>query len=411
VLDLLQATLRSLRAHALRFTLTSLGIVWGAFLLTFLTAMMEGVDDHFTRELEEAGPKIVLIFPGAIIENRVGERGARPVQLEADDVARIRAYAAVEEAEPDLRMWSQIVRANGRTKLFNVNGVGAGSGAIRNLSPREGRFVSPLDVARAERVAYLGAVAAERLFGATPAVGQHLQIESLTFRVIGVNESKGDQMIGINGWDDWMVFVPYTTAQRWLLRTEVLEQVAFAPATREGSWDAIARVREVAGLHHDFPPDLDTALGFFNVHDVLQIIHVLFLGFRIFLVSAGLVTLVVGGVGVMNIMLVVVGERRSEIGLRKAVGASGRAIFLQFLAEAGAVCGLSGLAGAALGVGASQLMAEFSPPEGPFATVPVLAPFTVAVIVLSLVGVGVVAGVVPAVRAARVAPAEALRAS
>ena len=216
--DLFFSTLQSLRAHALRFSLTSLGIVWGAFLLTYLTASMEGVSGHFTRELEEAGPKFVLLWPGAVLKNRVGERGARDVELKTEDVARIESLNSVEGVAPDISMWSQIVRANGRTKLFTVNGVSDRSQVIRNLRPAQGRFITALDVERGARVAYLGAVAAERLFGHATPIGGTVQIESIAFRVIGVNEAKGHQMIGINGWDDWVVFVPYTTVQRWLAR-------------------------------------------------------------------------------------------------------------------------------------------------------------------------------------------------
>lgn len=407
--DLFFSTLQSLRAHALRFSLTSLGIVWGAFLLTYLTASMEGVSGHFTRELEEAGPKFVLLWPGAVLKNRVGERGARAVELETEDVARIESLHSVEGAAPDISMRSQIVRANGRTKLFTVNGVSDRSQVIRNLQPAQGRFITALDVERGARVAYLGAVAAERLFGHAPPIGGTVQIESIAFRVIGVNEAKGHQMIGINGWDDWVVFVPYTTVQRWLAQSDAVTEMVFAPMTREMSWDAIRNVREVIGLHHDFAPDLDTALNFFNVHDILQMVHTIFLGFRIFLVAAGGITLLVGAIGVMNIMLVVVGERTNEIGLRKAVGASSRSIFLQFVAEAGAVCGLSGLLGALLGIGFTHLIASLAPPDGPFGSPPILDPFVIAVIVSALVGVGIVAGVMPAARAARIPPAEALR--
>jgi putative ABC transport system permease protein len=410
-MDLLLATLRSLRAHALRFALTSLGITWGAFVLTYLTASMQGFDAHFTRELEEAGPKVVLVWPGAVLKNRVGERGARTVELEDEDVEGLAGLDSIEHAAPDITMWSQIVRADGRTKLFKVDGVSSASAAIRNLVPRDGRFLSRADVESSARVAYLGAVAAERLFGGAPAVGRTLQIESISFRVIGVNQTKGDQMVGVNGWDDWAVFVPYTTAQRWLVRSDTLEQIAFAPTTREGSWEAVRNTRELLGLRHDFPPDLDTALSFFNVHEILQIVHQLFLGTRIFLVAAGGVTLLVGAVGVMNVMLVVVGERTNEIGLRKAVGATDRAIFAQFLAEAAAVCGASGLVGTLLGVGFTRLVTALVPPGGPLSNVTVLDPFTISVMVVSLIAVGIVAGVVPALRAARIPPAEALRAS
>jgi putative ABC transport system permease protein len=409
--ELLLSTWQSLRAHAVRFALTSLGITWGAFVLTYLTATMQGFDAHFTHELEEAGPKVVLVWPGAVLKNRVGERGARRVELENEDIAGLAALASVENAAPDFSLWSQIVRAGGRTKLFKVDGISHVSASIRNLVPREGRFFTKTDVESDARVAYLGAVAAERLFGGAPAVGRTLQIESNTFRVIGVNQAKGDQMVGMNGWDDWAVFIPYTTAQRWLLRSDDLEQVAFEPTTREGSWEAVRNTRELLGLRHDFPPDLDTALSFFNVQEVLQIVQKLFLGFRIFLVTAGGVTLLVGAVGVMNVMLVVVGERTNEIGLRKAVGATDRAIFTQFLAEATAVCGVSGVAGTLLGVGLAKLTAALAPKDGPLTKVIVLDPFIITVMVVALVAVGVVAGVIPAMRAARIPPAEALRAS
>jgi putative ABC transport system permease protein len=407
--DLILSTLQSLRAHALRFALTSLGIVWGAFLLTFLTASMRGTEEHFTRELEEVGPKVVVLWPGSVLENRVGQRGARPVVLEDDDVERLRALRSIENASPDLKLWSQIVRAKGRTKLFDVNAVGSEAGEIRNLRPAQGRFLTELDVGRRARVAYLGAVAAERLFGAGPALGRRIQIEGVSFEVIGVGQAKGDQMIGVNGWDDWIVFVPWTTAQRWLLHTDEIMQISFAPLDRDASGETIRETRETLSLHHAFAPDLDTALSYFDVRSILSIVFTLFSAFRVFLLSAGLVTLLVGAVGVMNIMLVVVGERSAEIGLRKAVGATHRAIFAQFLAEATAVCAASGVAGALLGIGFTKLIAAISPPESPLASPPLLDPFAVAVVVGSLVGVGIVAGVLPALRAARIPPAEALR--
>ena len=409
-MDLLRLTLASLRAHALRFALTSLGIVWGSFLLTYLTASMRGTEAHFTRELEEVGPKIVILWPGTVIEDRVGDRSARRVRLDPDDVARLRELSSIEAASADLKLPSQVVRAGGRTKLLGVNGVAPEAASIRSLEPAVGRFLSPLDVERGARVAYLGAVAAERLFGGAEAVGRRIQVESISFEVIGVGRAKHDQMIGVNGWDDWIVFVPWTAAQRWLTHSDEVTQIAFAPAKREASGEAIRDSRELLALHHEFAPGADTALSFFDVREILEVVFTLFTAFRVFLLSAGLVTLLVGAVGVMNIMLVVVGERTAEIGLRKAVGASDRAIFAQFLAEAAAVCGASGVVGALLGIGLTRLIAAISPPGGPLASPPLLDPFAVAVVVGSLVAVGVVAGVLPALRAARIPPAEALRA-
>ena len=193
-------------------------------------------------------------------------------------------------------------------------------------------------------------------------------------------------------------------------RGDVVDSVVFAPLHRRQGDHAITRIRELVGLHHGFDPSLDTALSFVNIHEVLQIIDALFFGMSLFMLAAGLVTLAVGAVGVMNIMLVVVGERTREIGLRKAVGAPSRAIFLAFLSEATAVCVISGGMGTAMGCAASWYVAAYPPPGRDYGSPPVVDPTIVAALVVTLVVVGIVAGALPAWRASRIAPAEALRA-
>ena len=410
-MDLLLATWTSLRAHALRFFLTSLGIVWGSFMLTYLSATTEGTDRHFTRVMEKAGPKIVYMGGGAILKQRVGERGARLVQLDEDDAVRIGEIGIVEDASPNIQLWSEIVRTGRRTKLLHVQGVSARAEVMRNYQPAEGRFFSPLDVERGARVAFLGSDAALRLFGRAPAVSRRVQIGGTTFRVIGVAQEKGAQLINTLDPDDLKVLVPYTAAQRWLTRDEHVGELIFTPLTRESSFDAVRRVRETLGRHHDFHPDQETALWFFNIQEALQIVKGMLIALRLFMLVAGITTLLVGAVGVMNIMLVVVGERTHEIGLRKAVGATRRAIFVQFFAEASAVCLLSGFLGASVGVGFAQLVARLVSRDSPFASAPVIDPVTVVAITVGLVLVGMVAGVAPALRASQVPPADALRAA
>jgi putative ABC transport system permease protein len=410
VIELAVETARALRAHAFRFALTSLGVGWGAFMLTYLTASVTGMDRHFTREIEEVGPRVVWMFPGVVIKDKVGERGARGIELEVEDALRLAGPVSIEHAAPNIAVWASIVRGGGRTRLFNVFGVAAESQRIRNLEPAHGRFLSPGDVDADARVAFLGHEVARRLFGREDVVGETIQVESLRLRVVGVAARKGDQMVNMGGQDDKTVFLPYTTVQRWLRNEKPLEALVFEPTSADASWAAIERARELVGLHHRFDPHNDAALSFVNIQDVLGIVRSIGKGLRAFLVTAGLLTLAVGAVGVMNIMLVVVAERRREIGLRKALGARPRDVFVQFLAETVAVCTLAGALGTAAGIAAIQFMAWLIRNYGAaMASPPELSMATAIGVAVVLIVTGVFAGVVPALRAARVEPAEALR--
>jgi putative ABC transport system permease protein len=215
----------------------------------------------------------------------------------------------------------------------------------------------------------------------------------------------------MGGQVDKSVYVPYTPVQRLVRGEEPLEAMVFEPRTAAESGIAGGQIRALLGLHHDFDPSVETALSFVDIQEVLGIVKRIGFGLRIFLVAAGLVTIFVGAVGIMNIMLVVVGERRREIGLRKALGARGRDVFVQFLAETVAVCLLSGALGAALGALAIRAMAAAVRGGSGFTSPPELSAATLFGVAFVLVATGVAAGVIPALRAARVDPSESLRAS
>ncbi|HVH05477.1 MAG TPA: ABC transporter permease [Myxococcota bacterium] len=314
--DLLLETLRSLRAHAVRFVLTSLGVAWGALLLTFLSAQMGGMRGHFMSELEEVGPKLVFMGAGVVLDERVGAREARQVELEPVDMDRLETLASVDGVSPEVFLRNEPVRNDRRSKLLNVVGYDADAGTIRKLVAAEGRFLSPLDVARGARVAFLGPEAKRRLFGARPAIGERIAIESQPFTVIGVGIAKGEQLTNVGNPDDQMIVIPYTTAMRWLQRTDRVEEFLVSPRVRERGAESIRQVRELTGLHRDFDPEGDTALWASDMWDVIKLIWGMFVALQGFFIVAGAITLLVGAVGVMNIMLVVVGERRREIGLR-----------------------------------------------------------------------------------------------
>ena len=406
--DLLLETLRSLRAHAVRFVLTSLGVAWGALLLTFLSAQMGGMRGHFMSELEEVGPKLVFMGAGVVLDERVGAREARQVELEPVDMDRLETLASVDGVSPEVFLRNEPVRNDRRSKLLNVVGYDADAGTIRKLVAAEGRFLSPLDVARAARVAFLGPEAKRRLFGARPAIGERIAIESQPFTVIGVGIAKGEQLTNVGNPDDQMIVIPYTTAMRWLQRTDRVEEFLVSPRVRERGAESIRQVRELTGLHRDFDPEGDTALWASDMWDVIKLIWGMFVALQGFFIVAGAITLLVGAVGVMNIMLVVVGERTAEIGLRKALGARGRDIFLQFLLEALAVA----LLASGLGIGGGLLAVRAIAPAFERGGIHIPAspdPLTLAAIAGALIAVALVAGVAPAVRAARIPPAEALR--
>jgi putative ABC transport system permease protein len=369
---------------------------------------MGGVRSHFVREIEEVGPKIVYMGGGVVLDDRVGARGARRVELEDEDVARVESLASVEAATPNVRLRNEPVRRGRRSKLLNVAGYDHDAGRIRNLVAAEGRFLSPLDVERGARVAFLGPEAKRRLFGAEPALGGRIAIGSQPFEVIGVGVSKGEQLTDVGNPDDQLVVVPYTTALRWLARSDVVEEFMLAPRVRERGGESIEQARAVVGLHHDFAPGQETALWAGDMWDALKLIYGMFYAMQGFFVVAGTITLLVGAVGVMNIMLVVVGERTAEVGLRKALGARGRDIFLQFLLEALAVAGLA----SALGVGGGLLLLRAVAPVFAAGGIQLSAApdaLTIAAVAGALVLVALLAGVAPAVRASRIPPAEALR--
>ena len=404
-------TWRSIVAHRVRFGLTAIGIAWGAFMLTFLSSTTQGFEQHFISEFEEVGPKVVFMGTGTVLKEGLGERNARIVEVEAQDVQQLEALQRIEAATPEVGVWSVPVRTGRRSKLLRLSGLDADAETIRELDVAAGRFLSPTDIDRNARVAVLGARAAERLFDRRSAVGESLTLDGYRFRVIGILEAKGDQLMNSSDPDDLKVIVPYTTAQRWMTHTEKVETFTYAPHHKDMIDASVRQVREVTALREGYDPEIESAMWSFSVQEPLQLIRGVFLGVQVFLFGAGLVTLFVGAVGVMNIMLVVVGERTQEIGVRKAIGARGRDIFIQFLAEAAVVSGLSGLLGAALGVGMVQVVSLVIPEGTAYQSPPALDPATVAILTLALVGVGIVAGAIPAVRAARTPPAEALRAS
>lgn len=410
-LDLWRESLRSLRAHALRFALTGLGMVWGVAMLIFLLAAVDGFEANFDRQLDKIGQRAVFLFPGTVTRTAVGQRDARPVKLENVDLDRLDELAGITRAAAHVPIGARLLRASGRSKLVWTYGVSATTAEIRGFEVARGRGVGPRDVATDARIVFLGATVATRLFGTRDAVGRTVHIDGIPFTVVGVSVPKHDQILYIGPADDEMALIPITTAQRRFIHDDVVSQVVFEPTTRAGSWDATLSARGLLGFHHSFQTEDRGAMDDFNLEEVRQLVAPLHLGVRLFLTAASLITLCVGAVGVMNIMLVVVSERTKEIGLRKSVGGSNGAIFAQFLAETMLVCLAAGTAGALLGILGVRILAHVVGEGSVVNAPPLLLPERVGLVMLSLVGIGIAAGILPAARAARIDPAVSLRAT
>jgi putative ABC transport system permease protein len=409
--DLLRESLRSLRAHTLRFALTGLGMVWGVAMLVFLLAAVDGFETNFDHQLDKIGQRAIFFFPGSVTRTAVGQRDARPVKLALEDLSRLEQLEGVARAAAHVPLGARLMRAAGRSKLVWTYGVSAAAPDIRGFRAGVGRMLTPHDVATGARVVFLGNTVATRLFGRTDVAGRTVHIDGLPFTIVGVSEAKREQIIYIGPADDEMAMIPITTAERRFILDDLVAQVVVEPRTRAASWGTSTDSRALLGFHHGFRPDDRGALDDFNLEEVRQLVAPLYLGVRVFLTAASLITLCVGAVGVMNIMLVVVSERTKEIGLRKSVGGSNGAIFAQFLAETLLVCLAAGTVGALLGMVGVAVMTHLVGEGSVVNAPPLLLPGRVGLVMASLIGIGIAAGVLPAARAARVDPAVSLRAT
>lgn len=411
ILELLRDTFDTIRAHAFRFSLTSVGMVWGLMMLTYLSASMDGYDEHFSRQLAEIGQRIVILFPGVVAKPAIGNRGARTLELRIRDASRLAHYIAIERAAPNLRVGARMFRAGSRTKLVYTYGVTPDTAPIRNFQISIGRFLSANDASHNARVVVLGSKAANRLFGTAAPLNRTVHIDGIAFRVVGISQAKGEQVLYVGPPDDEVALIPITTAQALFTHSKAISEIFFAPRTRPEGSETLQLARGLLGLHLRYNPTDETAIRAFNIEDVVVTIEGLMLGLRLFFSFATLTTLVAGAVGVMNIMLVMVNERTREIGLRKAVGASNRAIFVQFISETLIVTLISGFMGIVLGWMCVQIAAAAIGSASSMQAAPVLHAQAVALATGTLVVAGLVAGVLPAARAIRIDPAVALRAT
>jgi putative ABC transport system permease protein len=404
----------SLRRQPVRTCLTMAGIVWGIVAVTMLLAYGSGFRRVLMYTFDVFGHDIILCWPGTTSEQAGGERAGKKVEFERADVENLRAGATFAK-----QICPETVRFLGvsheeRSANTAIRGVCPAYGGMRNEIPSDGRWLNPEDEVNRRRVVFIGAILKRKLFAGKPAVGETVRIQGMRFTVIGTMDRKFSDSNYFRS-DDESAWIPYSTAgDLWDTKSaSVLVVTPVAPGLEKKTEQ---QVLQILAQRQHFSPTDERAVQMMAMAEFRPIMIGISYGLEFLLLFVGLLTLGIGGVGVMNIMLVTVDERVREIGLRRALGARRRHIRWQFLAEALALT----LTGGAVGVVASIVIGKL------IGTLPFLGPAyedtsgkvdihmqvsweILAASVVLMVLVGVLSGLAPAMRAARLDPVEALR--
>jgi putative ABC transport system permease protein len=398
-----------------RSLLTIASLAWGVCCFVILYAYGEGFGVAARTSMQAVGQDLVLMFGGQTSSQAGGERSGRKIQLELSDSELIRdnvPMVAAVSAEVLIRD-ATVVRGY-RQQNITVRGVEPAYGKIRNMTMSSGRWITGEDSGTKQRVAIIGAKAAEKLFGEIPPDGEIISINGLQFHIIGELKSK-TQLSNYNTPDNECLFIPLTTTGL-LKDIKYPEDIVWMPANPIFRKDAVRDVRAILARAHNFSPNDDRALQLIVFNDFMKMVDTLGLALRALLGIIGALTLAIGGVGLANIMLVSVTQRTREIGVLKSIGATRRAVLFQFLAEAMAIATAGGMLGVLIawavtvGLGTLPLFSAISKNSNGDGDVHLqISRFAVVASTLVLEAVGLVAGLLPALKASRMDPIEALR--
>ncbi|MGB3403586.1 MAG: ABC transporter permease [Microcoleaceae cyanobacterium] len=400
-LEQLKMASGTLVANKMRSSLTMLGIIIGNASVIGMVGIGDGVQRYVSEQVNSLGPNVLFILPGS------PEAQSRPVYppqtlVVADAEAIETQVPSVDEVAPSLT-GSQLMSYRNKNASASLVGTTPEYLSVRSFDVAKGRFISDLDIQRNEQVTALGSELAEQLFGNENPIGQQVRLKDISLRVIGVMKPKGSSF-GSN--DDLNAFIPITTmANRVVGRTSPYGiQVTFISVSINNQDEMKAaqfQIENLLRLRHQITDEDDFTVR--NQKDIMNVLGRVTGALTLLLAAIAAISLFVGGIGIMNIMLVSVTERTSEIGLRKAIGASQSDILLQFIIEAVILSAAGGIIGTAIGVSGIWILAAFTPLEAS------ISALTIATTVSISGGIGLFFGVVPARRAAQLDPIIALR--
>ncbi len=407
--QIVRTALTALTVNKLRSSLTILGVVIGVAAVIALMALGEGTQVTIAQNIESLGTDLLFVSPGASSESGIRGMMGSANTLSLADAEALTAASAVSAVAPSTSTNAQIV-AGGENTRAQITGVTPEYEYVRNLTLAEGEFIDDYDIERRTMVAVLGSSLAETLFGETSPVGQTIKINGRQFTVIGVLESKGGT--GVMS-EDYGLYAPITTvlyrisAQRTSTGEMSVSSISVQVVSTDKTDAAMSEITAILNDRHDIGLGEEADFSMSSQEEMIETMEESTEVFVILLAAIAGISLAVGGIGVMNIMLVSVTERTREIGIRKAVGAKRRDILLQFLVEAASMSLIGGAIGVGAGVGISSLITGLD-----LGTVTMEAVVSTNIIILAVsvsAAVGILFGLYPAYRASRLSPVEALR--
>jgi putative ABC transport system permease protein len=410
VRDLLQEAYTAMRHNRRRTALTMLGMAWGIATVVMLLAYGDGFGQACANIFANFGTKLVIVVPGKTSMQAGGQKSGAAVRFTQEDVDALDTnLPQITHITPSVDKQANVQYEN-RVFTFPVSGNNPDVYDIRSLKLGQGRFYNMEDQVQRGRVAVLGSEAKDKLFSGRNALGEHVRLDGISFEVVGVLSAKMQE-----GNDDInrVVYVPFSTMSD-LKSTHYLDTIWFNYQTPEYQKIEPA-VRTILAGQHKFNESDREAVRVFNLMNQLHQFEIITLGLKILMGFIGTLTLGIGGVGLMNIMLVSVTQRTREIGVQKALGARRRYILLQFLAEALTITFIGGVLGVilayivALSVGRLTLYSAFAKNGEAGDIRLIIQPGTLIASTLILGAVGLISGMIPAFRASRLDPIESLR--
>lgn len=411
--EILKQTLSALWESKLRSFLTMFGIVWGITSVILLVGLGIGFNVDQKEHLRSIGTDIAIIFGGKTGMQAGGYAAGRDIPLTVDDAIAIQQQAPlVKTVSPEIRRTvSEVSQWNAASRP--VRGVWPEYQRFRSLTVDQGRLISEEDETNGRRVILLGADANRQLFPGKPVIGQKMLVAGYEYTVIGVLAAKKQNGSYGSGPDNTQLFAPYSSMARDFPPTDpgiergYVNNIVVEPVSPDLHEKALDEVKRIIAVRHHYDPDDKEALWIWDTLDGSKFTERIFSVMTFFFGAVALLTLALGGIGVMNIMLVAVTERTREIGVRKALGATAVDIRRQFLVESAIITIVSGLTGLSVGVGVCLLMRWVPLPD--FVPHPVISPVAVIASLLTLTVITLFAGTYPALRAANLSPMECLR--